>query len=129
MTPPKPDAKALPGQILAMQGVAVSEMVAAAARLQGRMADAALRQNIETLDFLKARFEKDRDLLSGLAANREPSAALGIWSEFWQAAMTDYSAETGRLLAMMAAVADEAMGAAGEEGRKIMDRAKGTPPG
>lgn len=129
MTKSKSTPGILPGAMLAAEGVPVSEMVAAATRLQGKMADAALRQNIETLDFLKARFEKDRELLTELAQSKEPSAAMSIWSEFWQGAMADYSSETGKLFAMMAAITDEAMKTATEEGRRIVETAQTTAGG
>lgn len=84
-------------------------------RPQARMAEALLRQNIEILGFVKDRMERDRALLAELSTLRDPAAALNLWSEFWQHALSDYTAETTKLAKSVGEIAEQAMRNAGEE--------------
>lgn len=74
---------------------------------QVRMMDAVLRQNIEALEFLKARFEKDRAMLTNLAGAPDAMAASTVLGDFWQGIASDYMAEAGRLGSLMAANAQQ----------------------
>lgn len=84
---------------------------------QVRMMDAVLRQNIEALDFLKRRFEKDRAALSELAEAGDANAAAAVLQGFWQGLASDYMAEAGRLGSLMQATAQE-IGGSAEPGAK-----------
>jgi hypothetical protein len=74
---------------------------------QVRMMDAVLRQNIEAPEFLKARFEKDRAMLTNLAGAPDAMAASTVLGDFWQGIASDYMAEAGRLGSLMAANAQQ----------------------
>lgn len=74
---------------------------------QVRMMDAVLKQNIEALDFLKTRFEKDRAMLGELAQAQDAAAAGAVLTSFWQRLASDYMQEAGRLGSLMQATAQE----------------------
>ena len=74
---------------------------------QVRMMDAVLKQNIEALDFLKTRFEKDRAMLGDLAKAQDAAAAGNVLTGFWQRLASDYMQEAGRLGSLMQATAQE----------------------
>jgi hypothetical protein len=87
---------------------------------QVRMMDALLKQNIEALDFLRQRFEKDRAMLSALSATTDGAEAGKVLTEFWQKAFSDYSAEAGRLGALMTATVEQMQEGMTEEARAMM---------
>lgn len=87
---------------------------------QARMAEAMLRHNIETLEFLKARCERDRDFLASLSRADNPSEAIGLWQGFWQKMLADYAAETDKLAASAASLAQETIRSATEQGSQMM---------
>ena len=66
---------------------------------QARMAESLLKHNIEMLEFLKARFERDREMLDELADAGSAAEAMAMWQGFWQKMLTDYSVETNMLAA------------------------------
>ncbi|MCB2110501.1 MAG: phasin family protein [Defluviimonas sp.] len=83
--------------------------VVAALNAQAKAMDAVLRQNIELLDFLKTRYEKDRALLAQFADADTPGEMMTLWSSFWSRAMTDYANEAGKLGALGAATAEQVL--------------------
>lgn len=83
---------------------------------QARVAEAMLRHNIEALEFLKARCERDRDFLASLGRAETPTEAIGLWQGFWQKMLADYAAETDKLAASAAALAQETIRSATEGG-------------
>ena len=85
----------------------LGDMMSAILRAQARMMDSLLKQNIETLDFLKARFEKDRAIFNDLAANSDPARAMELMQSFWNRALSDYTDEAGKLGALAAATAEQ----------------------
>ncbi|MCC5975110.1 MAG: phasin family protein [Rubellimicrobium sp.] len=85
----------------------VSDMVSAIMKAQIRMMDSVLRQNIEALDFMKTRFEKDRALLDELATSQDPAEAMKLVQSFWTRTMTDYADEAGKMGALSAATAEQ----------------------
>jgi len=87
----------------------MGEGATAAMRAQARMMDALLKQNIEVLDFLKQRYEKDRALFSSLADAENPNDVMTLWSGFWSSAMSDYSSEASKLGSLAAATAEQVM--------------------
>lgn len=83
---------------------------AAGVMLQGRRAYADLcntmmKYQIETLDFLKKRFEQDMRLASGLAKAREADETVCCYLDFLRQAQIDYSEETAKLLRINADMA------------------------
>lgn len=91
---------------------------------QAKMAEALIKQNIETLEFLKTRFEKDREVLESLSEAADATEAMGIWQGFWQRMLTDYSAETNKLATSATEIAEQAIRSATEEGAALMASAK-----
>ena len=85
----------------------IGDMMQGMLKAQVRMMDAVLKQNIETLEFLRQRFEKDRAMLSQLSEAKDSATAGSVLTEFWQKAYSDYSAEAGRLGAMMTATVEQ----------------------
>lgn len=98
----------------------VTDMMATMAKMQGQVFDAAMRQNIEMLDFLKDRFERDRKLMAELAAIEDPAEASRLWTEFWQKAAKDYSAETGKMTGMFAELTSDTVRRMNEEAMAAM---------
>ncbi|MBC2834162.1 phasin family protein [Paragemmobacter straminiformis] len=92
---------------------------------QVRMMDAVLKQNIEALDFLKTRFEKDRAMLGELAAAPDATAAGAVLSGFWQRLASDYMQEAGRLSSLMQATAQEIGEGTQDEIRSALGRKTG----
>ena len=89
-------------------------------RPQFHLAEAMLKQNIEMLDFLKTRVERDRLMLAKLAAMQDPAQAMELWTGFWQAMLSDYAGETNKLAASVAGIAEQAVRTATEEGEALM---------
>lgn len=104
----------------------VPEMMLYLTRMQGTLFDAVLRQNIEALDFLKRRFEHDRDLLSTLAKVDDPAKATTLWSDFWQNAIESYADEPRRLAEMMTKAAGDAVTKARDDANRLMQTTKTT---
>lgn len=85
----------------------LGDMTTAILRAQARMMDSILRQNIEVLDFLRTRFEKDRAIFNDLAANTDPARAIELLQSFWNRSLSDYADEAGKLGALTAATAEQ----------------------
>ncbi len=92
-------------------------------RPQVQLAEAMLKQNIETLDFLKTRFERDRLMLEKLAQTQDPTQAMELWTGFWQAMLSDYAGETNKLAASVTEIAEQAVRTATEEGEALVGMA------
>lgn len=90
---------------------------------QARMAEAMLGQNIELLEFVKARFERDKAMLADLSRIDDPAEAMRIWQDFWGRMFTDYSVETTKLAAHAGEIAETALRSATEEGAAMMSMA------
>ena len=102
---------------------AADEMMHGMLRAQVRMVDAVLKQNIEALEFLRQRFEKDRAMIAQLAEAKDSTAAGAVLTDFWQRAFSDYSAEAGRLGALMTSTAEQMQKGLTEEARAMMGAA------
>lgn len=92
-----------------------TEMMASMARMQGHVLDAVMKQNIEVLDFLKARFERDRKLVGEMSAVGDPAEASKLWADFWQKAARDYASETEKLSGAFAELAADTVNRVNEE--------------
>lgn len=73
---------------------------------QARIVSSNLTQTIEALEFLKRRFERDREMLSNLSHAPDSAASLGVLTAFCERSLSDYGAEATRLSRLIAAVAD-----------------------
>lgn len=104
----------------------VPEMMLALSRMQGTIFDAVMRQNIEVLDFLKARFERDRELAQHITHAADPADAVRLWAEFWQKAASDYAGEPARLSELMQKSVTHAVAAARHDTEDIMHVTKAT---
>ena len=85
----------------------LGDMMTSILRAQAHMMDSILKQNIETLDFLKARFEKDRVIFNQLAASTDPAQAMELVHSFWNRSVKDYTDEAGKLGALAAVTAEQ----------------------
>ncbi|MCX7888156.1 MAG: hypothetical protein N2422_00310 [Rhodobacteraceae bacterium] len=111
---------------LAQLPAQLPEMMLALTRMQAALAGAALRQQIEGLEFLKERLERDLRFVADLAAARDAQALAVLWAEFWRHAAEDYAAEAGRQGAILrAAVAHELDAIAGEAAH-LLDEVRAT---
>ncbi|OYU19657.1 MAG: hypothetical protein CFE34_04170 [Rhodobacteraceae bacterium PARR1] len=72
-----------------------------------RIVSANLTQTIEALDFLKRRFERDRQMLTDLSHAPDSAAAVGVLTAFYQRSLPDYVAEAARLSSLIAATAEQ----------------------
>lgn len=93
----------------------LGDMTAAILRAQAHMMDSILKQNIEVLDFLKARFEKDREIFNQLAASSDPAQAMELVHSFWTRSVKDYTDEAGKLGALAAVTAEQLVEGIAEE--------------
>ncbi|WP_163268934.1 phasin family protein [Chelativorans alearense] len=78
------------------------------ARIQAQSFKAAMRYPIETLVFLKHRYERDVKLAEDLANSLEFGDTLDVCFDFYQQALVDYSAEAGKLAKIGSKLASEA---------------------
>jgi hypothetical protein len=102
------------------------EAMLALTRFQTTMFDAVLRQNIEMLDFLKERFQRDRQLVHELAQTSDPSDIARVWSEFWKKAVEEYSDEPRRLGDAMARATTDALARARSDAEHLVGATKAT---
>ena len=123
-TPPNMPPNALAG----MEQLAshMPEMMLALTRMQSTAFDAVMRQNIEMLDFLKARFERDRRLAGEIAKAEDATEAMALWQSFWQKAVEDYGGERGRLATKMQKAAGDAVEQARTDAEQLVHRATAT---
>ena len=107
----------------------LGDMMTAIMRAQARMMDSLLKQNIETLDFMRQRFEKDRETFNKLAESGDPAKAMEVMQEFWNRSVKDYSDEAGKIGALAAVTAEEIVEGMTEEARALAGGAPRTKPG
>lgn len=93
----------------------LGDMMATIVKAQARMMDSIMRQNIEALDFMKARFEKDRAMMAELAEAHDPAEAMKRMQEFWNRSVKDYADEAGKMGAYTAATAEQIVEGVAEE--------------
>ncbi len=73
---------------------------------QARIVSSNLTQTIDALEFLKRRFERDREMLSNLSHAPDSAASLGVLTAFCARSLSDYGAEATRLSRLIAATVD-----------------------
>ncbi|PKP69236.1 MAG: hypothetical protein CVT82_11855 [Alphaproteobacteria bacterium HGW-Alphaproteobacteria-4] len=105
----------MPGMAPGADPAHVGDMMQGMMRAQAKMMDAVLRQSIEALDFIKARYEKDRALYAALAAAGDAQASAKVWTDFMQRATSDYADEAGRLSALAAVTTEQVIEGVTEE--------------
>lgn len=79
----------------------------AVARMQGNGLKAALRYNVETLDFVKHRIERDIALFDELTRSDGYKDAFDVCSCFVEEAVAEYSSEAGKLASLGSKIASE----------------------
>jgi hypothetical protein len=104
------------------------DALAGVVRAQARMMDALLRQNIETLDFLRKRFELDRQMLADLSRATDPATMISVLSTFWSRAMADYTNEAGTLSSFAAATAGQFIEGLKDEAKALSGGSARTKP-
>lgn len=92
---------------MATQG---QKYMSAAARYNAQAFKAVMRYQIETLGFLKRRYEQDMKLVDDLLAAEETNDAFDVLATFWQNAAAEYSAEAGRIAQIGSRIASDAAG-------------------
>lgn len=97
----------MPGLAPGADPAHVGDMLQGVVRAQAKMMVAVLRQSIEALDFLKARYEKDRAFYEAVAGSGDGATAMQIWSDFLQRAASDYADEAGRMSALAAVTTEQ----------------------
>jgi hypothetical protein len=91
---------------------------------QARIVSANLTQTIEALDFLKRRFERDRQMMTDLSQAPDSAAAVAVLTAFYQRSLSDYVAEAARLSSLVAATAEQVGAGVQDEFTALMG---GTP--
>lgn len=79
----------------------------AAARLQANAFKAMMRYQIETLTFLKHRYEQDVKLVEDLVASDEFNDAFDVFADFMENARSEYATETGKVASIGSKLASE----------------------
>ncbi len=95
------------------------DMMSSIMRAQARMMDSVLKQNIETLEFLKQRFEKDREMVNSLAESGDPTRAMQLMQDFWTRSVKDYTDEAGKIGALAGAAAEQIVESMTEEAKAM----------
>ena len=98
-------------------------------KMQGHMFDALMKQNIEMLDFVRTRFERDRALVAKIAATEDPVESQRLLGEFWQKAVSDYTDESGKMTGMVAELTSDAARQMRDDAFDAMPSTKDKKPG
>lgn len=94
------------------------------AQLQAHVMKAMLRYQVEGLSFLKHRYERDLEFIDKLVASDEFDDAFKVASGFMQSAMSDYSAEAGKI----ATIGSELASDTAKRVRKVAEEVAGRSP-
>ncbi len=97
--------------------------VLAAASLQAHAFQAMMRYHIETLGFLKHRYEQDAKLADDLFAGAEFNDAFDIVSTFLQNATLEYTTEAGKVAGLTSKLASETARRVRKEARTAIEDA------
>jgi hypothetical protein len=124
----KPAEKSISSPVAGFEQMAthLPEMMLSLTRIQATVFDACLRQNIEILDFLKQRFERDRDLARHLTEAAEPADAAALWGKFLETAAADYADEPRRITTAMAKAMTDALAQARHDAEDLMEPSEAT---
>lgn len=83
------------------------QMLHSSLRLQAQAFRAAMRYQIETLAFLKHRYEQDVKLMDDLAESAELNDAFDVVSTFVQNATAEYATEAGKIASIGSKLASD----------------------
>ncbi|RAZ91048.1 phasin family protein [Mesorhizobium hawassense] len=93
----------------------------ATAAMQAHSVGALLRYQIESVTFLKRRFEDDLKLIEKLTRGDEFVDAFDVFVNFVQNATSDYANEVGKFASIGARLASETAGQVRKEAKTTMD--------
>ncbi len=85
----------------------VQKFWTAVARLQANAMKATLRYNVEALDFVKHRMEKDIKLFDDLSSSDGMKDAFDVYAGFMEGAFAEYSGESSKLASLGSRIASE----------------------
>ena len=91
------------------------------ARLQANAVKAALRYNVEALDFVKHRVEKDIKLLDDLSSSDGLKDAFDVYAGFMEGAFAEYSGETSKFASLGSKIASETADEVRREAKAVVD--------
>ncbi|MGE0232322.1 MAG: phasin family protein [Flavobacteriaceae bacterium] len=92
--------------------------------MQSRLVSACMQYNLEYLEFLKRRVEKDIALIEEMSAKEEPSEVMSACTDFWRAAFEDYSDEIGKFAGMSSSLINEARSETTKQVQTLKDEVK-----
>lgn len=98
----------------------------AMARFQGQAFKAIMRYQVETLAFLKHRYEQDMKLVDDLTASGDFNDAFDIYAAFLQNAVSEYAAETGKVASIGSKIASDAAARVKREAAAAIDDMEAT---
>jgi hypothetical protein len=97
------------------------------ARMQGQAFKSMMRYQIEALSFLRRRYEQDMKLVDDLTGSEDFNDAFDVYAAFLQNAVTEYSAETGKMAGIASRIASDAAARVEQEAEAtVKDIAAGT---
>ncbi|RST88155.1 phasin family protein [Aquibium carbonis] len=106
----------------AAPGVAnVQKFWIAAARLQANAVKAALRYNVEALDFVRHRIEQDIKLFDDLSSSDDMKDAFDVYAGFMEGAIAEYSGETSKFASLGSRIASETADEVRREAQAVVD--------
>jgi hypothetical protein len=85
----------------------VQKFWTAVTRLQANALKAALRYNVEALDFVKHRVEQDIKLFDDLSSSDGLKDAFDVYAGFMEGAFAEYSGETSKFASLGSRIASE----------------------
>ncbi|MDN2579698.1 phasin family protein [Aquibium sp. ELW1220] len=91
------------------------------ARLQANAVKAALRYNVEALDFVKHRVEKDIKLFDDLSSSDGLKDAFDVYAGFMEGAFAEYSGETSKFASLGSKIASETADEVRREAKAVVD--------
>ena len=91
------------------------------ARLQANAMKAALRYNVEALDFVKHRVEKDIKLFDDLSSSDGLKDAFDVYAGFMEGALAEYSGETSKFASLGSKIASETADEVRREAKAVID--------
>ncbi|WP_187969204.1 phasin family protein [Aquibium microcysteis] len=91
------------------------------ARLQANAMRAALRYNVEALDFAKRRVEQDIKLFDDLSSSDGMKDAFDVCAGFMEGAVAQYSRETSRFASLGSKIASETADEVRREAKAVVD--------
>ncbi len=97
------------------------KLIETMARMQGHAMRAALNMQIETLGFLKHRYEQDLKLVEMLTGSDGFSDAFSACSKFWKETVNEYSDEAGKIVSISSKLAAEAASNVRKDAERIRE--------